>query len=311
MKFSSNPARVLTTCLLFILAVIFSCKKETSQSLTQQDEQQANMAATESDAEADGVFNGFFDDVMGVNTDVGMGGTGLFMRTNAAGFGPVGSDARTDPAPPCLVVTIVTSGSSSSPFPITVTMDFGAGCTCGDGHVRKGKIVARYSDRLLHPHATANIQFNNFSIDSIQLDNSTSFTISNTGTADRLQLTIDVSAKLNKPNGNYTEWHSQKVITRIGGGDTTTPLDDVMQIEGSTSGTVKRNDLAVAWKAEITNPFIKRFTCRWISQGTIKVGRESLSSNSQWIGTLDYGNGICDNQATLTLNGVTYQITLH
>ena len=311
MKFSHNPAPVLTACLLFVLSIIFSCKKETSQSLSPQDEQQANVAATESDAEAEGIFNGVFDDVMGVNADVGMGGTGLFMRNQSGNYGITDITARIDPAPPCLNVTIVTSGNSSDPFPITITLDFGSGCASGDGHVRKGQIVATYTDRLLHPHASATIQFENFSIDSVQIDNSTSYTITNTGTSDRLQLTIDISAKLSKPNGNYTEWHSHKVITRIDGGLTSSPLDDVMQIEGTASGTVRRSDLAVAWKAQITDPLIKRFTCRWISKGTVKEGRESLSSNSQWIGVLDYGNGICDNRATLTLNGVTYQITLH
>jgi len=311
MKVLNSPFRLATACFLFVLFIVFSCKKETSQSLSAQDEQQANVAASESDAEADDVFNGVFDDAMGVNSNVAMGGTGLFMRSAAGGYGFPGADSRTDPAPPCLNVTIVTSGNTSAPFPVTITLDFGAGCTCGDGHIRKGKIVVTYSDRLLYPHATANIQFADFAVDSIQVDNSTAYMISNTGTQDKLQFTIDIDAKLSKPTGNYTEWHSHKVITRVDGSASNTPLDDVMQIEGSASGKAKRNDVIVAWKAEITNPFIKRFICRWISQGTIKVGRESLSANSQWVGILDYGNGNCDNRATLSLNGVTYQITLH
>ena len=309
--FLKISTRVITTCVFLLLLIIFSCKKETSQDLSPQDEQQANITASQSDAEAEGVFNGVFDDVMGVNNNVGIGGTGLFMRNVASSYGSTNIDARIDPAPSCLNVTIVTSGNSNSPFPITITLDFGGGCACGDGHTRKGKIIVQYSDRLLHPNAKANLQFEDFSIDSIQIDNSTSFTIANTGTQTSLQLTIDIDAKLTKSNGNYTEWHSHKVITRTEGGATDTPLDDVMQIEGNASGTVKRNDLAVAWKAQITDPFIKKFTCRWISKGTIKVGRENLSANSQWIGVLDYGDGNCDNLATLTLDGLSYQITLH
>jgi hypothetical protein len=311
MKFMNSSIRLITACFLFVIFIIFSCKKETSQTLSSQDEQQANLAASESNAEAEGVFNGVFDDAMGVNADVGMGGTGLFMRNTAGNYGISGVDARIDPAPACLNVTIVTSGNTAAPFPVTITLDFGGGCYCGDSHVRKGKIIVKYSDRLLHPNANANIQFEDFSIDSIQIDNSTSYSIANTGTQYTLQFTIDINANLSKSDGNYTEWHSHKVITRTDGSTTNTPLDDVMQIEGTASGKVKKNDLVVAWKAEITDPFIKRFTCRWISQGMIKVNRESLSANSQWVGVLDYGNGNCDNRATLTLNGVTYQITLH
>lgn len=314
MKFLNSPIRLLTACFLFVTLIIFSCKKETSQTLSPQDEQQANVAASESDAEAEDIFNGVFDDAVGVNTDVGIGGTGLFMRNGAGNYGTTDIDGRTvstDPAPACLNITIATSGPSSAPFPITITLDFGGSCSGADGHVRKGKIIIKYSDRLVHPNASASLQFQDFSIDSLQVDNATNYKIANTGTQDKLQFTIDINAKLSKPGGTYTEWHSHKVITRTDGSTTNTPLDDVMQIEGNASGKAQRNGLIVAWEAEIANPFIKRFTCRWISQGTIRVGRENLSSNSQWIGVLDYGNGNCDNRATLTLNGMTYQITLH
>ncbi|HEY2721273.1 MAG TPA: hypothetical protein VGI82_06095 [Chitinophagaceae bacterium] len=314
MKFLKSPIRLLTACFLFLTLIVFSCKKEVSQSLSSQDEQQANVAASESDAEAEDVFNGMFDDAIGVNSDVGIGGTGLFMRNAAANYGANTTDGRSsniDPAPACLNVTIATSGPAGSPFPVTITLDFGGSCSGADGHIRKGKIIINYADRLIHPNAQASLHFQDFSIDSLNIDNSTSFSITNTGTQDKLQFTIDINAKLARLNGNYTEWHSHKVITRTDGGTTNTPLDDVMQIEGNASGKAQRNGVIVAWTAEITDPFIKKFTCRWISQGIIKVGRANLSPSSRWMGVLDYGNGNCDNRATLDLNGTSYQITLH
>jgi hypothetical protein len=314
MNFPKSPAHLLTTLLLFIAVVIFSCKKETSQALSPQDEQAANRAASESDAEAEDVFNGLFDDVMGVNSDVGIGGTGLFMRNAADPYETSGIDSRTNntnPAPGCLNITIATSGNINAPFPVTITFDFGGSCTGPDGHIRKGKIIVKYSDRLLHSGATASLQFENFYLDTIGVDNSTSYKIANTGTQDKFQFTIDINAKLNKTSGDYTEWHSHKVITQVQGNVSSTPLDDVMQIDGNASGQARRNNLAVAWKAEITDPLMKKFICRWISKGVVKIGRTSLSPNSQWIGVLDYGLENCDNHATLTLNGVSYQITLH
>jgi len=117
MKFFSNPARLLIAFFLFITLIIFSCKKETSDTLSPQDEQMANVAASESDAEAENVFNGIFDDVMGVNAEVGMGGTGLFMRSMAGNYGITATDARTnniDPAPTCLQVIVQKSTSGTS-----------------------------------------------------------------------------------------------------------------------------------------------------------------------------------------------------
>ena len=311
MKFLKNPAQLLLTLFLFIIITILSCKKETSGT-NDQDEALANISATESNAEADDVFNGVFDDVLGVNANVGMGGTGIFGRKAGASNGTSYADGRIDNStllPPCLNITV--AQKTADPFPVTITFDFGStGCAANDGHWRKGMIVIDYSNRLLIPGASASVKFEDFQIDSIAIDNSTTYTIANTGTQDNLQFTVDVNAKLSKPNGNYSEWYSHKIISRTEGNLTTTPLDDVFKIEGKATGKTRRSDLIVAWKAEITDPFIKRFTCRWISQGVIKTGRENLASNSQWFGVLDYGYGNCDNRATLTVNGVKYEITL-
>jgi hypothetical protein len=312
MTLLTSPVRLLVSILLLSIIVISSCKKEISQTLSDQDERQANVAATESNAEAEDVFNGVFDDALGVNTDVGMGGTGIFSRTTAGNYSSTPLNGRIDNTsllPACLNITIV--HTTTNIFPVTITFDFGStGCYANDGHWRKGKIIIDYSNRLLVPGAIGSIRFEDFTIDTIGIDNSTSYTITNTGTPDKLQFTVDVNAKLSKPSGNYCEWHSHKVITRTDGNLTPTPLDDVLKIEGNASGKVKRSDLVVAWKADITDPFIKKFTCRWISKGTIKVGRENLSPTSQWLGILDYGSGICDNRATLTINGITLEITL-
>jgi hypothetical protein len=311
MKSHSSPSRLLTAVFLFATLIIFSCKKEISDTLSPQDEEQANVAATESDAEAEAAFNGIFDDALGVNADVGLGSTGIFGRNASTNYGSADLGGRVDNTnllPPCLNVTIT---STNSAFPVTVTLDFGStGCLANDGHWRKGKIVIVYSNRLLYPGATASMTFEGFYLDSIYIDNSTKYTITNTGTTDKLQFTVDVDAKLSKPNSNYTEWHSNKVITRIEGNLTATPIDDVFKVDGYATGKVKRSDLIVAWKAEITNSLIKKFACHWISKGTVRIARENLSANSQWSGILDYGTGICDKIATLTVNGSTHEITL-
>ena len=95
MKFLKKPTHFVIAFFLFIVLVIFSCKKETSQTLSPQDEQEANMAASESDAEAEDVFNGLFDDVMGVNSDVGIGVYWLLMNL-ANHYEASGIDSRTN-----------------------------------------------------------------------------------------------------------------------------------------------------------------------------------------------------------------------
>src|ERR1044072_447191 len=216
MKFLSNPTQLLLSLFLFIIVTIFSCKKETSDTLNDQDEALANISATESNADADDVFNGVFDDVLGVNANVGMGGTGIFGRKAGANYGTSYADGRIDNTsllPLCL--NIIIAQQTTDPFPVKITFDFGStGCAANDGHWRKGKIIVDYSNRLLIPGATASVRFEDFQIDSIAIDNSATYTITNTGTQDNLQFTVDASAKLSNPNGNYSEWYSHKIISR-------------------------------------------------------------------------------------------------
>jgi hypothetical protein len=121
------------------------------------------------------------------------------------------------------------------------------------------------------------------------------------------------NGKVTRPNGNYTEWNSVRTVTQIEGALTIAdPRDDIFRIEGSANGQVRTTTLAVRWESTITEALIRRVTCRWIVKGRVRTIRANLpnAGNSPWVGVLDFGAGNCDNQATLTLNGVTRQITL-
>ena len=299
------------TIAAFLFSII-SCSKENSQAGTPQQEEQASLTSSESDGEAEMVFNEVFDDAMGVNDQVGMAGTGIFGRNSyGSSVTTITSGARVDTIPTCVTVTI-THTNYPAIFPIRVVIDFGnTGCSCRDGHVRKGKIINEYTDRLIVPGAVATSTFDGFYIDSIKVEGT--HKITNTSTANVRQFTVDViDAKLTKPSGNYTSWSSHKVITQIQGlGTPDYPRDDVFSIEGSAHGRAKRGDLLVAWESTVTDPLIKKFECRWIVQGKVRTVRTTSTSSTTWVAVLDYGNGNCDNQATITINGTVHQITLH
>ena len=57
-------------------------------------------------------------------------------------------------------------------------------------------------------------------------------------------------------------------------------------------------------------PLFKRFNCRWIVKGRVRTIRANTNTNSPWVAVLDFGAGNCDNQAVITINGVSHQITL-
>jgi hypothetical protein len=297
----------LMTAAFFTSLVMIACKKENSNSLTPAEEEQAATYSTESETENEVVFNDVFDNVMGVNTEVGIGGTGIFGRVSSTN----GRETGADSLPSCTQVSI-TFLNPPARFPVKIVIDFGSGCVGRDGHFRAGKIITEYSGRLIEPGNSATTVFDGFKFDSISVQGKHKITNTTTPGGNQRQFTIDIiDAKLTKPNGNYSMWSSQRVITQVeGNGTPMVPIDDIFKVTGSAHGQVKHGDLVFAWRSEITEPLVKKFICRWISKGTIKVRRETLPTNSQWTAVLDYGQGDCDFNATLTINGVTRQIQL-
>lgn len=292
-RFNQLPAIALFFSLLFIA----SCQKENSlDAAEKQQQQEASIVSSEADAEAEIVFNEVFDESVGVNNEVGMEGVGSLDRINPN---------------PCYTVT-VTRLNPPDLFPVKVVIDFGTtGCRGLDGHFRRGKIITVYTGRILNPGAMATTTFDGFYVDTIKVEGT--HKIANTSATNiTRQFTIDVTdARLTKPSGNFVQWNNHKVITQLEGLATPyVPLDDVFKIEGSANGRAQRGGLIVAWESNIVEPLFKRFNCRWIVQGKVRTIRRNTTATSPWVAVLDFGNGICDNLAVITINGVSRQITL-
>ena len=305
MKKSSLFTRLITVAFLVSLFTI-SCKKEQSGSLSSAEEEQAVNSSTQSETENEVVFNDVFDNVIGVNTEVGIGGTGIFGR-----IGSSGREMNPDTLPACTQVSIILLNAPAR-FPMKIIIDFGTGCIGRDGHKRYGKIITEYTGRLIEPRSSATTVFEGFKFDSISVQGVHKITNTTALGSNQRQFTIDITdARLTKPNGNYSLWSSHRVITQVeGNGTPQIPVDDIFRITGGGHGKVKHGNLIYAWQSEIVEPLVKKFSCRWISKGTIRVKRETLPDNSQWVGTLNYGQGDCDFLATLTINGEVHQIQL-
>ncbi|HEX7905383.1 MAG TPA: hypothetical protein VF487_16030 [Chitinophagaceae bacterium] len=300
--------RLLTILCIFFIVLIISCNKEKSNGGSDAQEELVSMTSSESDADAETIFNGVFDDIMGVNDDVGMSGTGFFGRAATSGSNEVQRLTG------CFTVTITHPGNTL--FPARVVIDFGpVACMGPDGHTRRGKIISEYTNRLIIPGAIAATTFENFYFDSIKVEGThkitnTSSPIATVPLSRAFKLEV-INAKLTRPNSNFIEWNSTKTITQIEGLLTVDrPLDDIFRIEGASRGKVLRDNLLVAWESSTVEPLIKRFACRWIVKGTIKTVRANVTTSAKWIAVLNFGTGSCENRAIITVNGVPHEITL-
>ncbi|AXY77337.1 hypothetical protein D3H65_26625 [Paraflavitalea soli] len=302
MKIMSNLSKGLVTAACLIAVVFAACKKDASSSTDQTEKQEYATNTTQADAESDAVFDDVLSNVLGVNSDVAIGGTGVFAGRTATP--PTNGKEYGVDGPTCFTVAF-TKLNGTNAFPLQATIDFGAGCTGPDGRTRKGKMIIVYTGRLILPGNSATTTFDGFYLDSLKVEGT--HKVTNTSTQDKRSFAIEVSsAKLTRANGNYSTWNSAKTITQTGGAATLLDLsDDVFTITGQASGTLKKGDKTYQWDAVITTPLVKKLTCWWIGQGTI-----TISHNNTPVGVLDYGTGQCDRKATLTVNGVVFEISL-
>ncbi len=291
MKKSSIPV-------LFLLTLsIAGCNKNNDSNEQDALEAQYAQVTSESDNEAEIIFNDVFDDVLGVNDEVGVGGTGIFGRPNS-----------------CPTVTITRLGAPNL-FPVRITMDYGTGgCVGRDGRTRRGKVIAVYTNRLIVPGAMATTGFDGFYVDSTLVEGIHKITNTGSGqlgTPPAFQYTVQVTGgKLTRPSGSFVQWNSNKVITQTEGMATAAPIDDWFKIEGNSVGQVSRLGRTFQFESTITEPLIKKFSCRWLVKGILRTVRTNALNPTGWAAVLNFGTGNCDNLATITINGVVRQITL-
>ena len=56
----------------------------------------------------------------------------------------------------------------------------------------------------------------------------------------------------------------------------------------------------IAYTVEIIDPLLFSIDCRWIKQGAIEVTPQDLA-----VRTIDYGDGECDSEATISVGNFT------
>ncbi len=287
--------------LLTISVLVTSCTKNNDNQQTTQQEIEQTTLVTESDASADLVFDDVFDNVLGINDEVGLGGSiGVFGRASTENT--AGRFEETDSTGRSFTVTI--TPLTPGVFPKTVIIDFGTGYMGRDGHIRRGKVITNFTGRMVEPGSKATTTFDGFYFDSVKVEGKHAIQNKSTSNSRIFAVTVE-NGKLTGPSGNYVAWNAAKTRAQVeGNGTPNFAGDDVFSITGESLGTVMRNGSTYQWASAITEPVIRKFTCRWAVKGKIKITRNDKT------GLLDYGNGSCDDQATLTINGNIHSITL-
>lgn len=306
MKKTLNLSTWLMAFSVIVALTFTSCQKEDSfitpaDPTTTTTAEAAELAATQQvtteDAEAESQFDDVFNITASMNKDEV--GEDLGLSANVSGLFELGSTNNPSNLR-CFTVTVVPN--IPHVFPKTVTIDFGDGCLGRDGKFRKGKIVSIYTAPMRIPGAKVSTTFIRYHVDSFKIEGT--HITENTSTLNMQGWKVKViNGKItNTSNNRWKEWNSVKDVLQIAGNGTPNfPMDDVYKIQGTANGS---NSGGHTWAALIVEPLIKKFSCRWIVKGTVRLMRDGRTA------LLDYGNGECDNKAIIYINGVPHIITL-
>lgn len=198
------------------------------------------------------------------------------------------------PPAPCATVTRDTIST-----PRTLTIDYGTtNCLCVDGRYRRGIVVISYTGQRRQVGSSYSVAFTNYFVNDNAVAGSVSGSFSlNNGNP---FITRNSSLTLTDTANRVRTRTANRTIEMIAGYGTPARNDDVYLMNGSSSMS---NSLFTATQT-ITTPLRKELSCNWLVSGVMTTTRGTQSR------TIDFGNGTCDNQATVTTNRGSRTITL-
>ena len=192
----------------------------------------------------------------------------------------------------CATVTVTPQNT----FPKTIVIDFGTGgCVSADGLARKGKINITLSDYLHNPGSTATMTFDNYYAAGFKVEGTITWT--NTSTPNGVSWTRQITnGRVIEPLGGYYWTHegTKNVIQTAGANTPLNLLDDVYSVTGNHTVT---NPAGKTRTVTILEALEKKTTCHNVTKGKMKI------QGPNHFAILDFGDGTCDNIATITIDG--------
>ena len=277
---------------LVVLASVFmfSCNKEETGIVSNEDE-----AIVSNDAAVDMVTDAADYEVelfTGSTESINLASGALKSTSN----GPFGGWYRFG-MPPEVIITLTDGG-----FPITVSLNYGEGIELMNGTTISGSIFITVSAKPRTAGAIRTVTFNNFYVDSVNIAGTRTMTFS-VGEGGNIINNIVGSVVITFPDGTYITRETEKTREFYAGFDTPADhSDDIFHITGFTNSVSSEG---FTFSNVIQVPLVRKGGCRYIVEGI-----SALSKNGEVFAELNFGDGTCDDIATITKDGVERQITL-
>lgn len=189
--------------------------------------------------------------------------------------------------------------------PKTVVLDFGtSACQGYDGRIRKGKINISYTgNHYTDSLGTATISFDQYTIDDYQVYGNIQINNKGRNISSQPYYEINIQGKFLKPLVLDTlAWNASRTRIQVQGSTTPIWIDDIYELTGTQNG---RNEYQIYYATNITKPLVSDYTCKYINKGSVE-----LQPQGHTLRVINYGDGNCDDDATVLFNKKTYHISL-
>jgi len=279
MKINLKP-RIVILMASIVLSSFNSCKKQAASI-------SADTQAAQDNSYAEGTYSDAFN---AVDVAARSNGNTSFFKTGAPQLDMLSGGSIT-----------ITFDSISVTRKITI--DFGTGTLCKDSRIRSGQIIATWNGRYRDSGTVITITFNGYTVNGDKITGTKTVTNQGHNSRGNIHFSIVVTGASIVTSTGTISWQSTRDREWIKGENTLVWLDDAYSITGSASGTNRKGQ---SFTITIVKPLIVALNCPWIEQGSFDI----TTSTSNSTGTVDYGSGNCDDLATFSLNGKTYDFTL-
>jgi hypothetical protein len=189
---------------------------------------------------------------------------------------------------------------------LVTTINFGSdSCAGPDGKVRTGKIIMTSIGDYWKGDAFITLSCEDYFVNGNQVTGTT--TVSTTINADGnhvAQIKEEGTVTMADGSGTIT-WNSEKTRVVKKGTDTLDRKDDVIEVTGTASGTLLSGN---TFTSATQTPLVR--TRQKDCAGVFISGITNISISDGTEIVVDYGDGTCDNLATVTTDGVSETITI-
>lgn len=197
--------------------------------------------------------------------------------------------------------TIITLNNTVSPKMLTI--DFGASCTGKDGKIRSGKIIVTSESFTVFPSVRKKT-FENYKVDGNKIQGSVVKTITKDQEKNIRTAEIKENITIIFPGTEGTATRIANLTRQYQRGVIGTSADNKIVSWGTVEFT-RISGVKVTKTIAATTPLVFNVPCHHIVSGIVSI---KTSKDTAW--TINYGNGDCDNLATLTIGDKTKEIKI-